>query len=79
MRQAVQDSAKVDQMVDTRGARLIALKAALKLELKGMVRSRPPSAYSMLRKEYGYQGSREKVLAAVEHDISIMLGERGVK
>lgn len=53
--------------------RLITLKAALKLELRGMMRSRKPSAYKML-KDLGYKGSRETVLAAVEKDIAILLG-----
>jgi len=61
---------------DIANMRLITLKAALKLELKGMMRSRRPSAYQMLR-ELGYRGSREKVLAAVQEDVDKILQERG--
>ena len=43
-------------------ARLLTLRAMLKLEMKGMKRSRAPSAYSML-KGMGYKGTREAVLA----------------
>lgn len=46
----------------TVNARLLTLRAMLKLEMKGMKRSRAPSAYSML-KSMGYKGSREAVLA----------------
>ena len=55
-------------------ARLLALRAMLKLEMKGIPRSRAPSAYSMLKK-MGYKGTREKVLA--QHDVvrNEMLGE----
>ena len=46
-------------------ARLLTLRAMLKLEMKGMTRSRAPSAYSML-KSMGYKGSREAVLAQLD-------------
>ena len=46
-------------------ARLLTLRAMLKLEIKGMKRSRAPSAYSML-KSLGYKGSREVVLATLD-------------
>ena len=46
-------------------ARLLTLRAMLKLEIKGMKRSRAPSAYSML-KSMGYKGSREVVLATLD-------------
>jgi succinylarginine dihydrolase len=46
-------------------ARLLTLRAMLKLEMKGMARSRAPSAYSML-KQLGYKGSREAVLAELD-------------
>jgi len=56
------------------GARLLALRAMLKLELKGLSRSRAPSAYSMLKK-MGYKGTREKVLAQLDVVRNEMLGE----
>jgi succinylarginine dihydrolase len=48
-------------------ARLLTLRAMLKLEMKGMKRSRAPSAYSML-KQLGYKGSREVVLAQLDKE-----------
>jgi succinylarginine dihydrolase len=60
-------------------ARLLTLRAMLKLEMKGMKRSRAPSAYSML-KQLGYKGSREVVLAQLDKErqeilTSVMLPE----
>jgi hypothetical protein len=46
-------------------ARLLTLRAMLKLELKGMTRSRAPSAYSALKK-MGYKGTRQEVLAQLD-------------
>ena len=55
-------------------ARLLTLRAMLKLEMKGMKRSRAPSAYSML-KQLGYIGSREKILEQLDAARNEMLGE----
>lgn len=41
---------------------LATLRAALRLEIAGLNRSRSPSAYSILKKCYGFKGSRQKVL-----------------
>ena len=41
--------------------RLCALKGALKLEILGM-RRRGPSAYAILKGEYGFKGNKAKVL-----------------
>jgi len=46
-------------------ARLLTLRAMLKLELKGLSRSRAPSAYSALKK-LGYKGTRAEVLAQLD-------------
>ena len=46
-------------------AQLLTLRAMLKLELKGLSRSRAPSAYSMLKK-MGYKGTRQEVLAQLD-------------
>ena len=43
-------------------ARLLTLRAMLTLEMKGLSKSRGPTAYSTL-KMMGYKGSREKVLS----------------
>ncbi len=41
---------------------LLVLRGALRLECKGMVRSRRPSAYTMLKRHLGFRGSKQKVL-----------------
>jgi hypothetical protein len=43
-------------------ARLLTLRQMLKLELKGLSKSRGPTAYSTL-KMMGWKGTREKVLS----------------
>ena len=53
--------------------RLAALRTGLRLELKGMRVSKGPTAYSILRKEYGYKGKREAVLAQVTADVETIL------
>ena len=55
-------------------ARLLTLRAMLKLEIKGLTRSRAPSAYSML-KSMGYKGTRAEVLAQLDVVRNEMLGE----
>jgi hypothetical protein len=45
--------------------RLLSLKHALTLEIRGMKRSRGPSAHSILKNQYGYKGSRQAVLDAL--------------
>lgn len=42
--------------------RLLALKGALGLEVKGLRRSRGPSALSMVKREFGFKGSAASVL-----------------
>jgi hypothetical protein len=46
--------------------RLLTLRSALQLEIRGLHRSRPPSAYVILKRDYGLKGSREKVLAQLD-------------
>ena len=46
-------------------ARLLTLRQMLKLELRGMSRSKGPTAYSTL-KMMGFKGSRESVLAQLD-------------
>ena len=55
-------------------ARLLTLRAMLKLETKGMKRSRAPSAYSML-KQMGYTGTREQILEQLDAARNEILGE----
>ena len=54
------------------GARLLTLRQALKLEMKGMRRT-GKSAYSILR-EMGYSGTREEVLAQLDQQRDRLLG-----
>jgi hypothetical protein len=43
-------------------ARLMTLRAGLKLEASGIRMSRGPSALSILKKEFKWKGNREKIL-----------------
>ena len=54
--------------------RLLTLRSMLELELKGMRRSRPPSAYMIIKKELGLSGSRERVLAQMDEIRNELLG-----
>lgn len=56
--------------------RFLALRSALKLELLGMKRSRSPSAYVLLKRDYGLKGNREKVLKKANEirDTILVLG-----
>ena len=42
--------------------RYVVLRAALKLEIAGMKRSRSPSAYSIIKLEFVLRGNRQSVL-----------------
>jgi len=48
--------------------RLRSLRGALKLEILGMKR-RGRSAYSLIKEEFGFKGSRQKVLAQIERKL----------
>ena len=52
---------------------LLTLRQMLKLEIRGMTRSRSPSAYSILKK-MGYTGTRESVLAQLDDRRREILG-----
>lgn len=55
-----------------RAFRLLSLKAALGLELKGLRRSRSPSAFAIVKQEFGFKGGKQKVydqfIAALKTD-----------
>ena len=55
--------------------RLFQLKAALKLELKGMKISRGRSAYSIIKDEFNLRGNKQKVLTQFEDIINEVIGE----
>ena len=48
--------------------RLATLRAALKLEILGMKRSRGPSAYAILKKE-GFTGTRADILEQINKQL----------
>ena len=48
--------------------RLLALRGALKLELVGMCR-RGASAYSVIKRDYGFKGNKQRVLDQFEEYI----------
>ena len=56
------------------GARLLTLRAMLKLEMKGMKASSGKSAYTIL-KGMGFTGSREKVLSQLDDVRNQLIGE----
>lgn len=47
---------------------LVSLRARLKLEIRGMT-CHGPSAYTVLKKHFGFSGSRPKVLEQLEQKI----------
>ena len=47
-------------------ARRLTLRQMLKLEIRGLSKSRGPTAYATLKSVYGYKGSRESVLAQLD-------------
>ena len=49
--------------------RLLALRGALKLEVVGM-KKRGQSAYSIIKQEFGFKGSREKVLQQLDEYVN---------
>ena len=50
--------------------RLATMRSALTLEVKGMKRSRGPSAYALAKQEFGFKGNKTKVLEQLEHKIA---------
>ena len=47
-------------------ARRLTLRQMLKLEIRGLSKSRGPSAYSTLKSVYGYKGTRESILKELD-------------
>ena len=56
-------------------ARRLTLRQMLKLEIRGLSKSRGPTAYSTLKTVYGYKGTREKVLKELDAWRDALLGE----
>ena len=55
-------------------ARLLTLRQMLKLEMRGMSKSKGPTAYSTL-KMMGFKGTRERVLSELDAWRDSFLGE----
>jgi hypothetical protein len=55
-------------------AQLLTLRQMLKLEMKGMSKSRGPTAYSTL-KMMGFKGTRERVLSQLDDIRNQLVGE----
>lgn len=55
-------------------ARLLTLRQMLKLEMRGMSKSKGPTAYSTL-KMMGFKGTRERVLSELDAWRESFLGE----
>jgi uncharacterized protein (DUF2141 family) len=53
-------------------ARLMTLRAGLKLEMSGMKVSRGRTCYSIIKKEFGWKGGREKIMARLTEEIESM-------
>ena len=51
---------------DIDNAKRLTLRAMLRMEILGLRRSRGRTAYSMLKDEYGYKGTRASVLAQLD-------------
>ena len=54
--------------------RLATLRSGLKLEIKGIGRSKGRTCYAIL-KDRGYTGTREQVLEQVQQDLNKMIAE----
>ena len=57
-----------DEQTKARNFQILALRGALKLELKGMTHSRG-SAYAQAKRQFGFTGSKAKVLAQLNRHI----------
>lgn len=66
---------ELKEMPQTLAYQYLALKSALKLEMKGMKRSKGRSAYAIL-KAHGYQGSRESVMDMLKADVQTLLAKK---
>lgn len=54
-----------------RNVRILALRSALRLEVKGLRLSRGRSAYKMIKDEFGFKGNKETVLAQLDIYIAL--------
>jgi hypothetical protein len=56
--------------------RILSLRGGLELEILGLKRSRGSSAYSLIKKEFNFKGSKKDVLEQLEEHISKIKQER---
>jgi hypothetical protein len=56
-------------------ARILTLRAMLKLEMKGLSKSRGPTAYALVKKELGLKGTRQGVLDQLDTIRNQLVGE----
>lgn len=53
--------------------RMATLLSGLKLEMKGLrLTAKAPTCYSIVKREYGFKGNREKVLEQFEAYVQVM-------
>jgi hypothetical protein len=57
-------------------ARLLTLRAAMRLEVAGMRRSRGRSVYALLRQEFGFKGSKQAVLDQINAMIAAKMAAK---
>jgi len=56
----------LDTPDDIRAGRILALKGALKIEVRTGLRRRGQSAYSIVKDEFGFKGNKARVLSQLE-------------
>jgi len=56
----------IHEREDIENFRILTLRAALKLEIAGMNMSRGKSAYQIIKSEFGFKGSKVKVLTQLD-------------
>ena len=61
----------------TRNARILTLRTALKLECQGLKMSRGRSVYSIVKSEFGFKGSKVKVLAQLNEYVNANILSEG--
>jgi hypothetical protein len=58
--------------------RLMTLRRGIQMEAKGMKLSRGRSCLSIVKKEFGWKGNRDKILSLLEEEIESKSQEPGV-
>ena len=58
---------------------LLAIRARLKLEIKGLAFGNRPSMYAYVKRRFGFRGTRESVLAQLEGHIAVVKASADTK